>query len=325
MIICMDRKIKIRDNLSWKELKVLNDLYCHGKTQASTAKSDYLKYLINDVQIIDSKVGSSKILVTTDAFYDFYEYSFKDSFNYYNEFLHSSGLPTDAKRNLNENDIKSLMLIDKNKVQIRSNLTTVRTFSKRFFEGNGSKYVENKKSVKGAVCTILDIIEFPEFAPKENLWRFVTDCPYPIAVVLCENLNFLKTPWIAEKHNIKLWYVGGNNIGIVDKIDQAEFKYPFYYSGDWDCAGLEIYSRIKRKLKDHHKEITLLTPDDLTARLPTNCPHHKSRWKFDKELSGLTISDFNADEQKLIIELIEMDEWLEEESNDLIKMLNSFL
>jgi hypothetical protein len=37
---------------------------------------------------------------------------------------------------------------------------------------------------------------------------------------MCENKSFLKQPWIAKETQTKLWYVGGNNIAIIDDIDE---------------------------------------------------------------------------------------------------------
>lgn len=316
--------IKIKKDLSWKELRALNDLYVKGKTLAKVQESDYFKYLIEDKEIIERKVGNSKVLLATDSFYTFYETKLKDNFNHYMTFLEQENLETDARKNYTEEDIKSIMFVNRNRAQIIPNLTTINKFSGEFFEGKGAKYLASKQSVLKAILKILDISDFPASDPKEHQWRFVVDCPNPKLIVLCENLNFLKLPWLAEKYSIKLWYVGGNNIAIIDQIDQAEFNRPFYYSADWDLAGLTIYSRIKKKLDTRDKGIKLLFPNDPNNRLPVNSPKHKSKWDFTKEISGLMAANFNAQEISLIKDLINNNQWIEEESNDLIKMLNCY-
>lgn len=313
-------KAKVKKNLSWKELRALNDLYVNEKTQAKVQDSPYMKYLIGK-GLISLKLKNYKVMLAEDDFRPFYEVYFLENFVEYKAFMEKADLHTDAKRNYTEEDIKTLMFILKNRDQIVGNLTTLGNFTNEFFNKKGSKYVKNKASLKSAVCKVLGIDDFPEFDKKEHQWRFVVDCKDPKAVVLCENLDFLKMPWKAERNQIKLWYVGGNNIGIIDKIDQIEFKYPFYYSGDWDCAGLGIYSRIKKKLAAYGKAIVLLTPDNLENRLPVDSPHHYSKWDFSKQISGLNVSDFNKDEIRLIQELIQCNEWLEEESNDLEVMM----
>ena len=53
----------------------------------------------------------------------------------------------------------------------------------------------------------------------------------------------MKQPWIAKNTEVKMWYVGGNNIKVLDDIDEKELVKPIYYSCDWDLAGLQIYTR----------------------------------------------------------------------------------
>lgn len=319
----MQKEIRIKGDLTWKELKTLNALYVNKKSRAKVQDFNYFKYLIDDLRIIERKEGNGKVLLVTDSYDDIYVKHFKSKFLLYSTFLESNNLENDARRSYNEFDIKTLMFIADHKVQIRPNLTTLHKFSSLFFEGKGSKYLENKRSVLNAVYKILDISKFPLQDVKDNLWRFVVDCPTPKAVVLCENLDFLKTYWIAQENSIKLWYVGGNNINIINQIDREEFKRPFFYSGDWDLAGLKIYSRVKHILSQSNKEIKLLFPNNPLTRLPVNLPEHNSKWDFSKELSGLDPFNFNRKEIKLIKDLMQNDEWIEEESNDLLEMVKN--
>lgn len=321
----MENKNEMNRELGWKELKALNDVYTLRKSQAKIQKHPYIIHLFEEKGILDHKLGNPKVIIPTDKFDAFYKKNLKENFSHYKKFLEGEGLETDARKNYNEFDIRSLLFISDNRTQIIPNLTTIRAFSGEFFKGKGSKYLEDKKSVKDAVHKILGISHFPEFDEKEGQWRFVVDCPNPNAVVLCENLNFLKLPWHAEKHSIKLWYVGGNNIRIIDQIDREEFKRPFFYSGDWDLAGLKIYSRIRKKLEANNKEIILLHPNNPDNRLPVDSPNHKSKWDFNKEFSGLEKNYFNETEIKLIKNLIANNEWIEEESNNLIEMINQII
>lgn len=150
----------------------------------------------------------------------------------------------------------------------------------------------------------------------------MVDCLNPKAVVLCENIAHLKNPWKAREHNIELWYVGGNNIGITDYISPEKLSKPLYYSCDWDYHGLSIYSRIKDKLRVKFFDIGLLLPDTYETALPVNSPHHKSKWNFNKKLSGLNTADFSEDAIKLIEKLVKENKWIEEESMDLVKLIN---
>jgi hypothetical protein len=138
---------------------------------------------------------------------------------------------------------------------------------------------------------------------------------------MCENKSFLKQPWIAKETQTKLWYVGGNNIAIIDDIDEFELSKPLYHSCDWDLAGLHIYSRIKAKLKERKKDIQLLYPNEPHKKISTYIDYHYSHWDSTKTLSGLRLQDFSKKELFLINELIQNEQWIEEESTDLEIMI----
>ncbi len=315
--------IKLHKNLTWKELKGLNDLYTKGRTQSRIQTFDYIKYLIDDKGLIERKLGNSKVLIASDSFEDFYLTYLKDNFEHYKAFFQSTELSTAAYKNYGEYDIRTLMFIKENKEDILNNLMNIRLFSSRFFEGKTSKYLENKPGLVKDVCQILGITAFPDDGKQENQWRFVVDCINPKAIILCENLSFLKSPWQAKKNNLKLWYVGGNNIKIIDDIDDEELKRPLYYSGDWDLAGLQIYSRVSRKFISKNKTISLLYPNLPHNYLPVDLPEHNSEWDFQLPLSGLNPDDFSKNEIALIQSLINSNQWLEEESNDLVEMMKT--
>ncbi|HEX8377682.1 MAG TPA: hypothetical protein VF602_07675 [Pedobacter sp.] len=123
-----------------------------------------------------------------------------------------------------------------------------------------------------------------------------------MAVVFCENKSLLKQPLVARVLQIKLWYVGDNNIKIVDDI-ASEFARTLYYICDWDLAGLQIYLRIKHKLALRGKGISLLYPDSSHKRIREDAAHHNTRWT-DTEFSGLDAGHFAARESALISFLI---------------------
>jgi hypothetical protein len=202
-----------------------------------------------------------------------------------------------------------------------SDLTTRRTFSSEIFKYGGSKYLENRPGLDKMVCKILQIEDFPSEDPKTLQWRFVIDCLNPESIVLCENLDFLKTPHIARQYNIELWYVGGNNTANIHHISADKLGKPLYYSCDWDYDGLKIYCRIKDILQSKSKNITLLYPSNLQNRLPVDSPHHNSKWNHSLPLAGLSSNYFTAKEIDLICQLINKNQWIEEESNSLLEML----
>jgi hypothetical protein len=154
---------------------------------------------------------------------------------------------------------------------------------------------------------------------QNNQWRFVVDCPTAKYVVLCENLDHLKTPRKCLENDIELWYVGGGNTKPLERLGQRQLNLPLFYTCDWDHHGLRFYSRIK-KILDGYK-IHLLFPRHDAQRYSTKSEHHRSQWDFNEPLSGLTPLDFSPEARSLINELIQTDKWIEEEGNDIVEMI----
>jgi hypothetical protein len=310
--------MKNNKQLNWRHLKALNDLYSQGSSKAKIQDHPYIRFLITK-RYLSPKVGNHSILQSNASYGTLYEEKFKENFSHFEEFFSSSGLPDDAKARYTEDDIKTLVFIRDNKEELKKALSTERTFSSKVFKG--SKYLENKPGLKKAVCKLLGVEAFPDKDPKNNQMRLVVDCLNPKLIVLCENMNNLKMPWEKRKHNLELWYVGGNNIGIIDEIPDKYLELPLYYVCDWDYDGLKIYSGIKAKIKAKGKTICLLQPNDIKLAMPVNSEHHSSEWIKKSEFSGLKQEDFSKDQQELITYLISNNLWIEEESFDLIEML----
>lgn len=309
-------------NITWKELKALDDIYRFKKSRAVIQNHPYIKYLIYEEGILDLKPDNIKVIVATDKFEAFYEKEFKKPYEESKKFLLENDIKPTANKGFTIEDIKTLMLISENKTELRNNPTTIEDFSNEFFDI--SKYLKNRKSVRDAVFKILDIQRF-SLDEKENQWRLVIDNKTPKAVIMCENKSYLKQPWIAKETQTKLWYVGGNNIAIIDDIDESDLSKSIYYSCDWDLAGLQIFSRIKAKLKERKTDIQLLFPNEPHKRVSTYIPYHDSHWDWTKPLSGIVLEDFSKKELKLVKSLIDKEEWIEEESFDIIKMINDVL
>ncbi|HEX8516874.1 MAG TPA: hypothetical protein VF868_11785 [Bacteroidia bacterium] len=310
--------------LTWRHLKALNQLYISGRTEAKIADNGYIKnVLMGEKKLIKYKSGNIKILESGKTYKTFYQQHFLQDFERYENFLLEYRLETDARRRYTEEDIQTLIFIASQKAELADNLSTVKTFSSNIFKGYGSKYLENKPGLKDAVCKILGIIDFPEKDPKNLQWRLVIDCIDPIALVLCENLDRLKDPWKAIENKIELWYVGGNNIGIIDRIDPEKLLKPLYYFCDWDYHGLSIYLRVKEKFKSKSCEIQLVQPNTYESALPVDSPHHKSKWNFNKKLSGLNTAELNQETVLLVERLIRDNKWIEEESMDLMESLKT--
>ena len=214
----------LNKNITWKELKALDDLFHLRRTKAKIQEHPYINYLLEDEGILDRQLGNDNVIITTERFEKFYINTFKTQYDKAKKFLIAQNIEPNAKKNFTLEDVKTLMLIAANKLELRNNPTNIEDFSNEFFDT--SKYLKNKLSVRNAVFQILDITQFP-LDKKENHWRIVIDHASPKAVVLCENKSFLKQPWIAENMEVKLWYVGGNNIKILDNIDEMELSKPF--------------------------------------------------------------------------------------------------
>lgn len=309
-------------NITWKELKALDDIYRFKKSRAVIQNHPYIKHLIYEKGILDLKPDNIKVIVSTDRFDTFYEKEFKKPYEEAKKFLIKNDIKPIANKGFTIEEVKTLMLIAENREELRNNPTTIEDFSSEFFDI--SKHLKNRKSVKDAVFKILDIERF-SLDIKENQWRLVIDNKNPKAVIMCENKSYLKQPWIAEETQTKLWYVGGNNIAIIDDIDESDLSKPIYYSCDWDLAGLQIFSRIKAKLKLRNRNVQLLFPNEPHKRISTYIPYHDSHWDLSKPLSGLELKGFTKKELVLIKSLIEKGEWIEEESFDIVGMIKDVL
>ena len=213
------------------------------------------------------------------------------------------------------------MFIFKNSEELRNNLTTARIFSSNVFKLKDSKYLESRPGLMNDVLFLLKVKEFPANSSKENQWRFVVDCPNPQYILLCENLDFLKAWWEFSANNIELWYAGGNNTPVIERISERYLNLQLFYVGDWDYHGMDIYSRVKRSFIQKGREVNLVTPDADTATYkPIDSGKHNSTWK-SKEFSGLDYGLFLPEQINLIKKLIDNNQWIEEQTIDPISFI----
>lgn len=305
----MDKKIK------WRHLKALHQIYESGFTKNKVKDHAYIDYLIRK-EIIRPKIGKPDTLEQGFGFKEYYEKEHLTNFDHYQKFLSDNSVLTN-QTNYREKDILTLIFIKEHKEQILTDRYSRRKFSAVFFKDEGSKHLDNNPGLEKAALTILNLDSFPGKDPKDHQYKFVVNCTNPKCIVLCENIDFLLMPWVARENSLELWYAGGNNIEKLDHL--PEINLPIYYSCDWDYDGLRIYERIKRKIP----QISLLFPSAMGERKPVNSPHHKSKWKLDLPFSGLEKSSYSKEAINLIEELISKLEWIEEENNDLVKMLQN--
>ncbi len=308
--------MRTRD-LKWHQLLTLNELYKRGKTSAATL-GDYFRHL-RAKSHIGYKTGNKSITEARPTFYPYYERHHLADFERFHAFLAEANLEDDGKRRYNEWELVTLMLIHKQRDELRANLTTGATLASKMF--GSSKYLTERPGLEAAVLQILDIEAFPDRDPKNFQWRCVVDCLSPDIIVLCENLTYLKLPWVARGLNVELWYVGGNNIAMIDSIAPEKLALPVYYSCDWDHHGLHIFSRIRRKLLARGFHLSLLFPHETSSAMPEKSPHHYSFWDADAAFSGFAPDDFTEKQSRLITHLITNRQWIEEQSQDLTELL----
>ncbi len=305
----------MNENLTWRELKALNDIYIKRQSPAKVQLHPYINYLFDDKGLLDHKYANTKVLIPTLGFDQYYEDRHKSNFCEYKDFFarHSFLKP---QSNYKERDIRVLMLIAEQRDQILTNQYSRKKFSTDFFDD--SKYLLPDSSLEKAILNILELDNFLGSDPKDQQYRIVLDCKSPELIVLCENIDFLLYPDLARQNNIWLWYVGGNNIKKLDYLPPIDL--PIYYSCDWDYHGLLIYQGIKEKIP----QIKLLFPSAVNASKSVYSKNHKSDWLYHLPFSGLEQSfDYYSDEaMALIKELIAKKEWIEEESNNLLSMIN---
>ncbi|SEM26921.1 hypothetical protein SAMN05216436_10352 [bacterium A37T11] len=301
--------------MNWIELRALNNLYTNGeiKLNNTLAKSGEINYLINSLRILDR---SHNKLFTLNGFTDIYEKEYLERYTSYEDFLLENGLLKPQLR-FEENDIKILMniqtwknegILEELRKQIIASDESLRGVSLMFFKNE--KYLDNKSSLIDALKQILEIEHFAN--EKDQQYIYKLECHNPKAIVLCENLDFLTKPDKPRQHGIELWYAGGKNIGKLDYADTRSL--PIYYSCDWDFDGLFI---IYPLVKDKIPEIRLLTPNGAPRGIEET--GHNSKW---------TIKDRNIDyllthtQRDIIKRLAQNNQWIIEESNNLLKMLN---
>lgn len=169
---------------------------------------------------------------------------------------------------------------------------------------------------------MLKIIGIDKFPQNEGQWIYRVPCKNPTCIILCENRYFL-TLDIAPKRNVELWHVGGNNTLPIENLPKIE--YPIYYLCDWDLMGLQIYERIYHRvemIKDKASSLQLLNPNGKPERIKDTEDYHRSEWDKTTELSSLTANLYSSEQLAILQNLIKTDEWIEEEGNDIGRIID---
>jgi len=304
--------------MNWITLKSLREIYNTSKTKTKVTllRDSGIQHLLGTKELFE--VG--KFIVAGNGFRKYYESNHLANFNLYFDFLERTEL-LEPQARFEESDLRILIDLEERMqtgelIEIRNQIIdaeeTVRGVSSMFFRNE--KHLESSKSLTKAIKKILDI---PILAnDKDQQYMYVLKCTDPKAIVLCENLDFLKRPSRPRRHNIELWYAGGKN---VEKLEFADTRgLSIYYSCDWDYDGLLIYQMVKKKLP----EIQLLFPNAESKSITET--DHDSHWKSRNNLeaiSGLDQNEYSDSYKQRIKQLIAEDDWIIEEDNDLIQMI----
>jgi hypothetical protein len=302
--------------MNWIELKALYHLYQNQevKLNITLAKSGEINYLINSLKVLDK---SHNKVFSLERFGKIYEDNYLKKYILYEKFLSENELLKPHTR-FEESDIKILMDIkslredgslDELREQIIASNESRRGVSLMFFKNE--KYLDDRCSLADALKKILDVSEFAN--EKDQQYIYKLECHDPVAIVLCENLDYLTKPNKPRQNGIELWYAGGKN---VSKLVYSQTRdLPIYYSCDWDYDGLFI---IYPLVVDKIRQIKLLTPNGVPKGIDDT--EHKSKWLNN----GRNINSILNNEQKLILkDLIKNNQWIIEESNSLMGMLSS--
>ena len=305
----------MRNSLNWRYLKGLYQLYIDDVVRLKLMDNAYIKnVLCQRKRLLDFKSGNQNIIVAKPGFKPFFEKELLLQYQYYDTFFKESGLEASGLKQYDHYDLQTLMFIFNNREQLRQNLTTARIFSSNIFKQKDSKYLESRPGLMKDVLFLLGVDAFPANSSKENQWRFVVDCPTPKYILLCENIDYLKAWWEFYVNDIELWYAGGNNTPVIERISERHLDLPLFYVGDWDYHGLDIYSRIQQIFKEKGKDVQLITPDtEATIYKPIKSGNHESKWK-SQEFSGLNRILFSSGQIDLIEKLIATNQWIEEQT-----------
>lgn len=307
--------------MNWQNFKSLHELYETGRTQnnLSLSNNPVFRYLADKTK---------ELLFTKNDIFVVDKQSFEKTFEnrYLKKYSDCLGLLNEIGENIPQcrfdvddiDRLREMMRQMENgeleiiRQQIIESNETRRGVSLMFFKHE--KHLDSSYALERAVKNILKIDNFPDH--RDFQYLYTLQCDSPRAIILCENLYFLKMPEKPRKNNIELWYAGGRNIEKLKYTDNRNL--PIYYLCDWDYDGLAIFKSVKKLLPD----IQLLTPNGDRADIVKT--EHKSLWRHRETpalLSGLSGELYSDAQKQLIRELIAENAWVVEESNDLLGVL----
>ena len=309
--------------MNWQSFKSFYELFETGKTKNKPTLDQNAVFMYHAKQTKELLLTKKEILVSiagTRTFRDTFISLYLDKYNACFELLNAIGENTPQCR-FDVGDILILKEIKRQmdcgelleiRQQIIESNETKRGVSLMFFKNE--KHIDSSEALERAVKTILKIDAFAD--SRDFQYLYVLQCNNAKAIVLCENLYFLKMPERPRKNGIELWYAGGRNI---EKLNYANSRdLPIYYMCDWDHDGLDIYRAVRERIP----QIKLLTPNGPPKDIVKT--EHRSQWlqRGNPSLISKLPAELFSDEQQLLIQtLIRSNCWIIEESNNLIELM----
>jgi hypothetical protein len=302
--------------MNWLELRALNDLYCNKEVRVNDTLKKSTEFLFLEQSCHVLRVVTKTVEPLPD-FKEMYERLYLSNFQHYRAFLMRNDLLRPQTR-MEEEDIKVLMEIETGmhtgelipvRDQIIASEESLRGVSLMFFKHE--KYLDTRTSLVEALKQLLGVAVFSNEKDQQYMYRL--ECHQPQAIVLCENIDFLRKPSRPRAEGIELWYAGGKN---VNKLQYADARgLPIYYSCDWDYDGLfVIYPLVKEKIPS----IQLLNANGIPKSISKT--DHASHWNLSCRNDPASLKLFSPPQLERINQLSHDNEWIIEESNDLIKM-----
>ena len=307
---------------TWRLLRALAEIRCKGQTRSKTLLDSPVYTSYKDQFLLAPKPRYPHITVACPGFESVYDRDIAPVYKEAKKFLASCGLDT-SHAQFTLNDVVSLQKVANECIVIIKGEYSRETVGSTYFDS--AKALKKKEGLNSAVLKLLDLKQYPQLSHLIQESIYVSGHPKARLVLLCENQHYLLQWQKAFAQQVELRHAGGRN---TTKLAHApDPGATFCYFGDWDYAGLTIYRDVYAiHLLNHNRRARLLTPPPNTPRKRVGVAGHGSRWPSDlwKHLShpDIPLEELFTDEQrKLIDELHEKDEWIEEESvllNDLL-------
>jgi len=120
----------MRKEITWRQLQGLHQLYENKSTKVKLMSNVYVKRVIyGKLHLIKHRDGNPNVIEKNNGFDTFFERELLDQYQYYAEFFESVGIEISARRTYSQDILETLVLIHKNKEELREKLSTSHIFS----------------------------------------------------------------------------------------------------------------------------------------------------------------------------------------------------